>query len=123
MRSEPACGRRTRSSPVWAWPGRRGPRGFPRRAPGRVGVITSIGYCGFLGGPPLIGCLGKQTSIGHALLIVAVLMVLSVTIAGAAHRPTISAPAPATTAGRMAPAPEISQGDRYAAQHPLDRCL
>jgi hypothetical protein len=49
-------------------------------------------------------------------------MVLSVTIAGAAHRPTISAPAPATAAGRVAPAPETSQGDCYAAQHTLDRC-
>jgi MFS family permease len=55
----------------------------PARAPGRVSVITSIGYCGFVGGPPLIGFLGNHTTVGHALLVVAILMVLSAAVAGA----------------------------------------
>ncbi|MGW6746508.1 MFS transporter [Streptomyces sp. NPDC055025] len=54
----------------------------PARAAGRVSVITSIGYCGFVGGPPLIGFLGDQTTVGHALLVITVLMALSAVIAG-----------------------------------------
>ena len=32
----------------------------PAFAAPRVGVVTTIGYCAFLGGPPLIGFLGQQ---------------------------------------------------------------
>jgi MFS family permease len=59
----------------------------PARAASRVSVITSIGYCGFVGGPPLIGFLGNQTTVGHALLVIAILMALSAAIAGATRRP------------------------------------
>lgn len=58
----------------------------PARAAGRVGVITSIGYCGFVGGQPLIGFLRNLVTVGHALLVVAILMVLSTAIAGATRR-------------------------------------
>ncbi|MGQ5638882.1 MULTISPECIES: MFS transporter [unclassified Streptomyces] len=46
----------------------------PVRAADRVGVITSIGYCGFVGGPPLIGFLAGHTALAPALLVVAVFM-------------------------------------------------
>ena len=35
----------------------------PRAAAGRVGVVSSIGYWAFLGGPPLIGYLGDQHGV------------------------------------------------------------
>ena len=38
----------------------------PRAAAGRVGVVSSIGYWAFLGGPPLIGYLGDQTCCGRS---------------------------------------------------------
>jgi fucose permease len=41
-------------------------------AAGRVSVVASIGYCAFLGGPPLIGFLGDQITVLTALLAVAV---------------------------------------------------
>ena len=41
-------------------------------AAGRVSVVASIGYCAFLGGPPLIGFLGDQLTVLTALLAVAV---------------------------------------------------
>jgi hypothetical protein len=34
--------------------------------------VASIGYCAFLGGPPLIGFLGDQITVLTALLAVAV---------------------------------------------------
>ncbi|MET7519515.1 MFS transporter [Streptomyces sp. NPDC005480] len=58
----------------------------PAHAASRVSVITSIGYCGFVGGPPLIGFLGNQTTVGHALLVIAILMTLSAVIAGTTRR-------------------------------------
>ncbi|MFE4177404.1 MFS transporter [Streptomyces sp. NPDC056909] len=58
----------------------------PARAASRVSVITSIGYCGFVGGPPLIGFLGNRTTVGHALLVITVLMALSAVIAGTTRR-------------------------------------
>ena len=33
----------------------------------RVSVVASIGYCAFLGGPPLIGYLGRNITVGRAL--------------------------------------------------------
>ncbi|MDX6539800.1 MAG: hypothetical protein QOI71_1410 [Gaiellales bacterium] len=43
----------------------------PRRAAGRVGVVTSIGYVAFLAGPPFVGLLGNHVGTLHALLAVA----------------------------------------------------
>jgi MFS family permease len=60
----------------------------------RVGVVTTIGYCAFLGGPPLIGFLGQHSTVPHALVAVIVAMLVSVAIAGCVRpRQTIAAPA------------------------------
>ncbi|HEY2280600.1 MAG TPA: MFS transporter [Streptosporangiaceae bacterium] len=55
----------------------------PARAAPRVGVTASIGYCAFLGGPPLIGFLGDHIEVRHALVCVAVLLALAIVIAPA----------------------------------------
>jgi MFS family permease len=59
----------------------------PARAPARVSVIASIGYCAFLGGPPLIGFLGQHVSVLRALIAVAVLLAVAVALAGALRPP------------------------------------
>jgi predicted MFS family arabinose efflux permease len=59
----------------------------PALAARRVGVVASIGYCAFLGGPPLIGFLGDHVTVRHALLVVVVLLALAVLIAGALRPP------------------------------------
>jgi MFS family permease len=58
----------------------------PRRAPARVSVVASIGYCAFLGGPPLIGFLGAHLTVLRGLVAVAVLLAVAVALAGA-YRP------------------------------------
>ena len=58
----------------------------PRRAPARVSVVASIGYCAFLGGPPLIGFLGSHLTVLRGLVAVAVLLAVAVALAGA-YRP------------------------------------
>jgi fucose permease len=66
----------------------------PAHAAPRVSVVTTIGYCAFLGGPPLIGFLGQQFTVPHALTAVLVLLLLAGAIAGnirPLNRPT-SAP-------------------------------
>ena len=55
----------------------------PARAPARVSVVASIGYCAFLGGPPLIGFLGDHLTVRRALLVVTVLLIISIAVAGA----------------------------------------
>jgi MFS family permease len=55
----------------------------PARAPARVSVIASIGYCAFLGGPPLIGFLGQHLTVLRALIAVAVLLAVAIPLAGA----------------------------------------
>ena len=55
----------------------------PQHAPARVSVISSIGYCAFLAGPPLIGVLGDHLSILGALTAVAVLLGVSAAVANA----------------------------------------
>jgi MFS family permease len=69
----------------------------PAFAAPRVGVISTIGYCAFLGGPPLIGFLAEQSSVPHALVAVILMMLISGAIAGSV-RPPRSAAAPAGTA-------------------------
>ena len=59
----------------------------PARAAGRVSVIASIGYCGFLAGPPLIGLLGDHVGVLQALTTVAGLLALAVLIAGSVRPP------------------------------------
>ncbi len=50
----------------------------PTAAAGRVSVVASIGYCAFLGGPPLIGFLGDHVTVLKGLLAVVVLLGLAV---------------------------------------------
>ena len=55
----------------------------PAKAPARVSVVASIGYCAFLGGPPLIGFLADRLTVVKALIAVAVLLMLTIALAGA----------------------------------------
>ncbi len=59
----------------------------PALAAPRVGVTASIGYCAFLGGPPLIGFLGDHIEVRYALVCVAVLLALAIAIAPALRPP------------------------------------
>ncbi|MGG5752995.1 MFS transporter [Zafaria sp. Z1313] len=62
----------------------------PRHAAARVSVVSTLGYGAFLCGPPLLGLLADQIGLLNALLLPAVLVVVSFTIAGAA-RPAAAA--------------------------------
>jgi predicted MFS family arabinose efflux permease len=55
----------------------------PAAAPGRVSVVASIGYCAFLGGPPLIGFVGNHDTVLHALLAVVVLLAVAMLLTDA----------------------------------------
>jgi predicted MFS family arabinose efflux permease len=55
----------------------------PAAAAARVSVVASIGYCAFLGGPPLIGFLGSHLTVLRSLTAVAVLLAVAVLVAGA----------------------------------------
>jgi MFS family permease len=59
----------------------------PARAAARVSVISSIGYCAFLGGPPLIGLLGQHVTVLRALTAVVVLLGIAAAIASALRPP------------------------------------
>ena len=59
----------------------------PAMAAPRVSVIASIGYCAFLGGPPLIGFLGGHITVLRALSVVAVLLAVAFLIAGQLRPP------------------------------------
>jgi len=63
----------------------------PRMAASRVSVIASIGYCAFLGGPPLIGFLGDHVTVLHAMIAVAALLAVATMLAPAVRKPS---PAP-----------------------------
>lgn len=54
----------------------------PARAASRVSVIASIGYCAFLGGPPLIGFLGQRFTVLRAVAAVAAALAVAALIAG-----------------------------------------
>ncbi|AGZ38686.1 MFS transporter [Actinoplanes friuliensis] len=55
----------------------------PAKAAARVSVVASIGYCAFLGGPPLIGFAGDHITVLKALTAVAVLLAVAAALAGA----------------------------------------
>jgi fucose permease len=57
----------------------------PRRAAARVSVVASIGYTGFLAGPPVLGYIGNHQGVLHALIAVAGAAVLSAFVAPAAR--------------------------------------
>lgn len=64
----------------------------PRYAAGRVSVIASIGYCAFLGGPPLIGFLGAREGVLRSLVTVAVLLGVACLVASSTRPPEAAAP-------------------------------
>jgi MFS family permease len=66
--------------------------GDPATAPGRVSVIATAGYVGFLVGPPLLGLLGEQYGLRQALLLVLLLVLVAVVLAPAV-RPLVPVPA------------------------------
>ncbi len=55
----------------------------PAMAAARVSVIASIGYCAFLGGPPLVGFLGDRFTVLRALMVVAVLLAAAILLSSA----------------------------------------
>jgi predicted MFS family arabinose efflux permease len=64
----------------------------PSAAAGRVSVVASIGYCAFLGGPPLIGYLGQNITVLRALIAVAVVLALATLVTGALRPPPVHSP-------------------------------
>ena len=54
-----------------------------------------IGYCAFLGGPPLVGLLGDHVSVLKALIAIGVLLTVAFFLAGAI-RPLAPAPTEST---------------------------
>jgi MFS family permease len=62
-----------------------------KNAAARVSAVAMIGYLAFLVGPPLIGLLGDQIGLLHALYVVLVLVILS-GLASPAARETRRAP-------------------------------
>jgi predicted MFS family arabinose efflux permease len=59
----------------------------PAKAAARVSVVASIGYCAFLGGPPLIGFLGDHFTVLKALIAVGVLLTVAMSVAGSLRPP------------------------------------
>jgi predicted MFS family arabinose efflux permease len=59
----------------------------PGRSSDGIATVSTIGYGGFLIGPPLVGLLADATSLGHALLVLVVLAAGIVALAGAARSP------------------------------------
>jgi MFS family permease len=55
----------------------------PRYAAGRVSVASSIGYCAFLGGPPVVGFLGDHVGVLRGLIIAAGLLGLAILVSRA----------------------------------------
>lgn len=60
--------------------------GDPATAPGRVGVVATTGYVGFLSGPPLLGLLGEHYGLRPSLAVV-LLLVLAAIVLSPAVRP------------------------------------
>jgi predicted MFS family arabinose efflux permease len=57
------------------------------RAATRVAVVSSIGYCAFLGGPPLVGALGDRVGVQDSLLVALGAAVVGFVGASALARP------------------------------------
>jgi predicted MFS family arabinose efflux permease len=77
----------------------------PAAAAARVSVVSSIGYCAFLAGPPLIGFVGEHVTVARALLLVAALLVLTCLVLGAV-RPPAAPPPDASEPEHLEPAAE-----------------
>lgn len=59
----------------------------PSLAAARVSVISSIAYCAFVAGPPLLGFLAQHYTLLHALDVVIALLLLAGAVAGALRQP------------------------------------
>lgn len=59
----------------------------PRTAAARVSAVAGIGYFAFLVGPPLIGFVGDQIGVLHALLVVLVLVLIGLVVSGSVREP------------------------------------
>ena len=59
----------------------------PERAASRVSVVSSIGYCAFLAGPPVVGFLGQHFTVLRGLLAVAVLLAIAMLVVGNVRPP------------------------------------
>jgi MFS family permease len=55
-----------------------------------VAAVATLGYSGFLAGPPLLGWLAEWTSLRLALMVVVLLAALIVVLAGAAQREPVA---------------------------------
>ncbi|MBA8796057.1 fucose permease [Friedmanniella endophytica] len=66
----------------------------PAMAAPRVSVIASVGYCAFLGGPPLVGFLGDHVGVLRAVVVVAALLALAVAITGVTRPPAAAGSTP-----------------------------
>ena len=66
----------------------------PGRGPRAIGVVSTIGYMGFILGSPTIGLIGEHAGLDRALLFVAVVTAPIMMLAPSARERT---PAPGTT--------------------------
>ena len=66
----------------------------PGRGPRAIGVVSTIGYMGFILGSPTIGLIGDRAGLDRALLVVAV---VSAPIVGLALSARERTPAPGAT--------------------------
>lgn len=64
----------------------------PKTAAARVSAVATIGYLAFLVGPPVIGFLGEQIGLLHALLVVLGLIVAAGLASPAAREPHLRSP-------------------------------
>ena len=64
----------------------------PGRAPARIAAVSSFSSIAGLTGPPLIGYIADVTGARHALLIICLAMVVSVSVAGSVRRPATVVP-------------------------------
>ena len=58
-----------------------------------IATVATIGYGGFLVGPPLIGFIAGAAGLGTGLFVVSVLLLLVVVLAPAARQPAVTSPA------------------------------
>lgn len=64
----------------------------PGRAPARIAAVSSFASIAGLTGPPLIGYIADFTGARHALLVICLAMVVSVSVAGSVRRPATVVP-------------------------------
>jgi predicted MFS family arabinose efflux permease len=81
----------------------------PAAAAARVSVVSSIGYCAFLAGPPVIGFVGEHVTVARALLLVAGLLALTCLLLGAVRPPAAPVPEP-TAEPAAAEADQVEAG-------------